>query len=173
MKKSRSIVITGFMGSGKTTIADALARRLDCSMVDLDSFIAECEGRTPARIIAEDGEPAFREIESNALRDSLTQIEVGVIALGGGAWTIAANRQLIEQHDCVTVWLDAPFDLCWERIAGTSNSIRPLAPDRELARELYNRRRSTYEMAALKVELDGSEDAAGVAARIQKELDSQ
>src|SRR5688572_12479384 len=102
----KKIAITGFMGSGKTTIAGALARRLDCGMVDLDSFIAEREGRSPAQIIAEAGEPAFREIETTALRDLLTRIDVRVIALGGGAWTIAANRDLIGQYDCVTVWLD-------------------------------------------------------------------
>ena len=167
----KKIVITGFMGSGKTTIADALARRLDCGMVDLDSFIEKCEGRSPARIIAEAGEPAFREIETSTLRDLLTRTEVRVIALGGGAWTIAANRNLIGEYDCVTVWLDAPFDLCWKRINDTSNSMRPLAPDQERARELYERRRSSYQMAALKFELDGNEDAAEVAARIQKELE--
>ena len=172
MKKSLRIVITGFMGSGKTTIANALASRLDCHMVDLDSFIAEREGRTAARIIAEDGEAAFRENETNALRDLLSGTEARVIALGGGTWTIAANRDLIAQHEYVTVWLAAPFDLCWNRITASGHTVRPLAPGRDAARKLFERRRASYELAALKVEIDAHMDVAEVAARIQKELES-
>src|SRR3979409_228157 len=93
----RRIVIVGFMGCGKTTVAKALAHRLHGDSIDLDSFIAE--GRSPAEIIEQDGEPAFRKIETEALRTVLAKKDAGVIALGGGAWTIEANRGLIVQHD--------------------------------------------------------------------------
>lgn len=169
----KKIAIIGFMGSGKTTIAEALTGRLGCSMVDLDSFIAEREGRSPAQIIAEEGEPAFREIETNALRDLLPQTKAGVIALGGGTWTIATNRNLIAQAGCVTIWLAAPFELCWDRINAGGNTMRPLAPDREVARNLFERRRPSYELADIKIEIDSDSDAAEVAAQIQKELDLQ
>src|SRR3981081_610280 len=99
---NRRIVLVGFMGSGKTTVAEALARQLGWQAIDLDSFIAEREGRSPAEIIAQSGEPAFRQIETDALVAVLRKKEVRVIALGGGAWTIEANRALVAKHDCLS-----------------------------------------------------------------------
>ena len=151
--KDRRIIIVGFMGCGKTTVGRALAQELGCKMIDLDSFITKREGRTPAKIIEEDGEPAFREIETPSLRDALKMDDARVIALGGGAWTIEANRALAGQHDCLSVWLDAPFELCWERIT-SSGDTRPLASDRESALKLYDSRRSGYQLAKLRVAQD-------------------
>lgn len=148
----RRIVIVGFMGCGKTTVAEELARRLGCGMIDLDSFIAEREGRSPAEIIKQDAEPAFRAIETRALQAVLENDAARVIALGGGAWTIQANRTLAEEYDCLSVWLDAPFELCWQRIASSGNTIRPLAPNRESAQTLYESRRASYELAELHVD---------------------
>ncbi len=121
---NRRIVILGFMGCGKTTVAKELARQLDCSFVDLDSFITERYRRSPAEIIQKDGEDSFREIETLALRDVLQDKHARIIALGGGTWTIPANRTLIALHDCLSVWLDAPFELCWERI-NAGETVRP------------------------------------------------
>src|SRR5436190_439216 len=149
----RRIVIIGFMGCGKTTVANTLARQLGCGMVDLDSFITDREGHTPAEIIARDSEPSFREIETRALQDVLEKNVARVIALGGGAWMMQANRALVAQHDCLSVWLDAPFELCWERIQ-SSGTIRPLAPDRESAQELYESRRSTYASVDFQIQAD-------------------
>lgn len=146
----RRIVIVGFMGCGKTTVAEALARRFGCNMIDLDSFITEREGRSPAEIIQQESEPAFREIETRALRNVLETNDARVIALGGGAWTIHANRALVAEHNCLSVWLDLPFELCWQRITA-SRTTRPLAPDRESAQKLYESRRPSYEFAELKV----------------------
>ncbi|HEY3024915.1 MAG TPA: shikimate kinase [Pyrinomonadaceae bacterium] len=175
MTKSRRIIITGFMGSGKTTVAEALANRLGCHMIDLDSFITRHESRTPAEIIEHDGEAAFRDIETVHLRHLLEKTDAQVIALGGGTWTFETNRELVTRFPGLTVWLDAPFELCWHRIQGTSVSgkrVRPLAPDRESARQLYERRRASYELAAFKVELGGNEDADIVAAQIQTWIES-
>src|SRR5438552_14247463 len=136
----RRIVIVGFMGCGKTTVAKALARQLECAMVDLDSFITDREGRTPAEIIVQDSEPSFREIETQALKVVLEENAARVIALGGGGWMMQANRALVAQHDCLTVWLDTPFELCWERIQ-LSGTKRPLAPERQSAKALFDSRR--------------------------------
>ena len=148
----RRIVIVGFMGCGKTTVADALARKLGCAMIDLDSFITDREGRSPAEIIAQESEPSFRELETRALKVVLEENAARVLALGGGAWTIEANRALVAQHNCVSVWLDAPFELCWERIQSSGMS-RPLAPERESARELYEARRMSYELAQVRIDV--------------------
>ena len=148
----RRIVLVGFMGSGKTAVARELSRQLDCKFIDLDSFITEREGRSPAEIIAQDGEPSFRSVETLALGDALENGDPRVIALGGGAWTIEANRALVTQHDCLSVWLDAPFELCWERITANPKTIRPLAPNRERARKLHESRRVSYVLAQLRVD---------------------
>ena len=149
--KNRRIIIVGFMGSGKTTVAEALAHKLGCDSMDLDSFITERERRSPAEIIEQDGEIAFRDIETRTLRDALENNDARVIALGGGAWTIEANRALVAEHNCVSIWLDAPFELCWERIISSANTIRPMAPDRESAQNLFQVRRDSYELAQLRL----------------------
>lgn len=165
MNASPPIIVTGFMGSGKTTVALALSQVLQCAMVDLDRFITERIGRSPKEIIEEDGEPAFREVETRLLGDVLTAGGVPVIALGGGAWTRPENRVLIAEHHGQVVWLDAPFEVCWQRIAD-SGSERPLARDREQAKKLYHSRRPIYQLAALRVETDGALSHAEMASRI-------
>lgn len=142
----RRIVILGFMACGKTTVAKELARQLGCDFIDLDSFIAERHGRSAAQIIQQDGEDRFREIETLALRDALQDDHARVIALGGGTWTIPANRTLTALHDCDTVWLDVPFEVCWQRIT-SSDSSRPLAPDRDTALSRFGFRRADYALA--------------------------
>ena len=138
------------MASGKTTIAKALAEKLGCDFVDLDSFIELREGRTIASIIDTEGEARFREIETNALRDVLENNSAKIIALGGGAWTIEENRKLIAEYDCLTIWLDAPFEVCWERISREGDT-RPLARDKEKAKKLYETRRKLYKRSAIRV----------------------
>src|SRR5918911_223736 len=101
--RTRPVVITGFMGAGKTTVAGALAERLGRRALDLDEFIAGREGRTAQTIIDEDGEQRFRELETEALREAL-ETDAGVIALGGGTWTIERNRALVAEHTVLTVW---------------------------------------------------------------------
>jgi shikimate kinase len=165
----RRIVILGFMACGKTTVAQELARQLNCDYIDLDSFIDEREGRSPAEIITQDGEAVFRELETLALRDVLQESGARVIALGGGTWTIPANRTLLALHDCLTIWLDAPFELCWERIR-SSETTRPLAPDREKALSRYKARRSDYALGERVVELRASDTAATVAEQILREM---
>lgn len=162
---NRRIVIVGFMGCGKTTVAEALARQLGCQAIDLDSFIEELEGRSPAEIIEQDGEPAFRQIETDALLEVLEKKEVRVIALGGGAWTIEANRALIVQHDCLSVWLDVPFELCWERISASATA-RPLAPDRAGAEKLYVDRRASYELSERHFKVSSGDSTKTLAEKI-------
>ena len=160
---NRRIVILGFMACGKTTVAQELARQLECDFIDLDSFIAERYGRSAAQIIQQDGEDRFREIETLALRDALQNNNARVIALGGGTWTIPANRTLTALHDCETVWLDVPFEVCWQRIT-LSESNRPLAPDRDSALSRFESRRADYALAnrhVLVSEADSIETIAG------------
>jgi shikimate kinase len=167
--RTQPIIITGFMGAGKTTVAHALSRKLRCAMVDLDDFITERMGRTPQAIIDEDGEQRFRELESHALRKALETGNAQTIALGGGTWTLESNRALIKERNGFTVWLDAPFKLCWQRIS-SENSSRPLARDFNSARELYDRRRAVYAQAMLRVEVCEERSADAIALEIMDAL---
>ena len=167
MNKRSPIVITGFMGCGKSKIARALARHLDLVLVDLDESITAQHGRTPAQLITDDGERAFRAIESDALREVLDSSHAGVIALGGGAWIEEVNRDLINQYSCVSVWLDVPFETCWSRIE-TSTEVRPLGRTRDQAEALYERRKPIYQLATIHVRVSGDEDMEDVISRLRQ-----
>lgn len=147
------IVITGFMGSGKTRIARKLARHLNLTMVDLDDRITEKEGRSPAQLIVEEGEPAFRLIESAVLRELLEADTANIIALGGGAWIQEVNRNLINQEGCVSIWLDVPFEACWARIE-SSGDDRPLGRTKDQAQMLYEQRRPIYQLANIHIKTE-------------------
>lgn len=169
MNLTTPIVIIGFMGCGKTAVARALARRLNLPTVDLDGVIAEQQGRTAAQLIHEDGEPAFRAIETRALHQLLEAGTQSVIALGGGAWITEANRRLIDQYSCVSVWLDAPFDLCWQRIEA-SDEDRPLGRTREQAEQLYRARQPLYQQATIRLAIEVHETLDSIVARLEVKL---
>jgi shikimate kinase len=167
----RLVVITGFMGAGKTTVGRALARLLGEAFVDLDDAVREFEGRGPRELIDEEGEEYFREAETRALRLVLERGEARVVATGGGAWTLARNRSLVAEHGCLSVWLDAPFDLCLRRFENEgARDSRPLARDAESARRLYEQRLAAYRRADLRVpvapEAGAEELAAAIAAAL-------
>ena len=159
------VIITGFMGCGKTIVARELARRLNFEMIDLDEFITSREGRSPAQLIVEDGEDAFRAVESEALREVLKTDAAAVIALGGGAWIQKANRGLIRQYGWLSVWLDASFEVCWGRIEASGEN-RPLGKTREQAQALFNHRRPIYEFADIHITVPGEDSVTAVVDRI-------
>lgn len=163
------VVLTGFMGAGKTTVAAALARQLNCRAIDLDEIISQHELRSIPALIEGDGEAQFRATEARILRVVLENKTASIIALGGGAWTQAQNRALLAAHDCFTVWLDAPFELCWQRIIGAEDK-RPLARDRRSAHRLYDERRPLYELADLRVSVSADRSADDVAVEIIQAL---
>jgi shikimate kinase len=167
MKATPRIVITGFMGAGKTTVARELARTLASPVVSLDEAVAEIEGRGPRALIDEEGEAYFREAETRALRRALEKGSARVIDTGGGAWTLERNRRLVAEHGCLAVWLDAPFDLCWRRITSErGGEARPLAREREAARRLFEERLASYRLAPLHVRVTEGQSAAQLAARV-------
>ncbi len=163
------IVIVGFMGSGKTTIARELARLLECRSIDLDELISEREHRSPGVIIEQSGEEEFRRIETETLRQVLEEQSgdhtTRIISLGGGAWTIETNRDLIGQHKGLTVWLNAPFELCWQRIKADFET-RPLAQTEAMAAKLFGERAPIYEMAELEIVISETMSATEIAGKI-------
>jgi shikimate kinase len=157
------------MCAGKTTIARALAARLNCEMLDTDDAIVERERRSIEAIIDEDGEARFRQIETEVLRDCLENSDARIIALGGGTWTLAENRAAIAAHDdCLTIWLDAPFALCWQRIASAQDTqdTRPLAREHDQTLALYTARRQAYSLAEWRVAVSEERSAEDTAVEI-------
>ncbi len=146
MTLEKRIVLTGFMGVGKSTVARFLASLIDSTRIDLDTFIEQNEQNTIAEIIKSAGEKRFREIETENLRRILSENEARVIALGGGAWTTKENRQLIKDHKLTTVWLESSFDHCWRNIR-MSKRERPLAVSREQTQRLFDDRAKFYCLA--------------------------
>ena len=172
---SKHIVITGFMGAGKTTVAKALGRLLDRDVVDLDEAITKRERRSPQQIIEEDGESVFRDVETRILREILKVNPMAVLALGGGTWTIPGNRQALSEHGSRSVWLDVPFELCWERIKA-SEQARPLAISHEAAKRRYQERKGVYGLADFRVEgreeKSPAEIAVLIAALLSRKLEN-
>jgi shikimate kinase len=163
MITSTPIFLVGFMGCGKTTVGEALARLLNRSFIDLDRLIEARANETIADLIAREGEARFRELETSMLREVAGSASV-VVSLGGGAFTREINRELIEGL-CLSVWLDAPFELCWRRVEADP-TVRPLAPDEGTARKLYDARLAIYRSARFHVPVDEASDEAEIAARI-------
>jgi shikimate kinase len=143
---NQKIILTGFMGVGKSTIARFLSFMLKCEKVDLDLVIEENERRTIAEIVQTEGEAHFRRIETENLSRVLVGNNVQIIALGGGAWITEENRRLIKQHDFTTVWLESSFEHCWRNIS-CSKRVRPLAKNKMEARRLFYERQKFYCLA--------------------------
>ncbi len=166
---NQRIVLTGFMGVGKSTVARFLAYLLDSKRIDLDSVIEETEKRKIAEIIHTDGLPRFREIETKNLRKVLFENSARIIALGGGAWTIEENRELIKSQNLTSVWLESSFQHCWRNIS-LSKRVRPLAGDKTQARKLFEERQKIYCLAdwhfIIKPELTSFEIARQIAEEI-------
>jgi shikimate kinase len=111
----RRLVLTGFMGAGKTTVGRLLAARLGWEFLDLDAYIEARTGEAVPSIFAAHGERHFRQLESQALASALGRHKI-VLALGGGTPEILTNRLLLEQTPATaTIFLDAPFATLFDR----------------------------------------------------------
>lgn len=157
------------MGCGKTAVAQMLAVLLDRQVIDLDEFITRRHERTPAEIINEDGEVAFRSIETSALNDVLQEGFDGVLSIGGGGWIQPMNRRLLRDNGAITVWLDAPFEVCWQRIE-FANEVRPMAPTKEKAKVLFEQRKPIYQTAMIRVAVQTEENLESLVARVANAL---
>lgn len=125
------LVLVGMMAVGKTTVARAAAARLGRALFDSDEMIEQRTGRTVREIFADDGEPAFRAIESDVLRSALASPEPAVIAAAGGVVLSASNRAALNAAKARVVWLRAEPSTLLGRIASshTATGHRPLLDD--------------------------------------------
>ena len=162
----RRIVLTGFMGSGKSTVGPLLAARLGWSFLDLDDVIEADAGTTIAELFARHGEPAFREREHAAIA-RLAAADQHVLALGGGAIEHPANRTLLlTSPGTLLVHLEVEFATTLARCSGTEH-IRPIFADQANLAARYQRRLPLYRTAHVSIPVDALTPAEAVDAILQ------
>ena len=157
MRRKENIVLIGMPGSGKTTVGNLLAADLKRNFCDMDVEIGLRSQRTPAEIIAEDGEGAFRDLESQVLREHIAMRQGEIIATGGGAILRSENVRML-RHNGRIYLLDRPL----EKLIPTDD--RPLSSDRAALERRYHERYDRYHGAAdAKVsDPETAEDAANI-----------
>ena len=144
----RPIFLVGFMGSGKSACAVALAARLDRELVDTDAAVEARAGRSVEGIFGASGEAGFRTLERELVEEIADRRSV-VVATGGGTYLAAAVRRLINLRG-TSVWLEASLAAIRERIG--SGASRPLWPADPLEqRILFERRRAVYALCSIRV----------------------
>lgn len=148
------ITLTGFMGSGKTTVGKVLADFLGCPFMDLDDLIVKKAGKSIPEIFAQDGEPAFRQLEARLLRQTVEKYTENtvVLALGGGAVTAPASAALLREKT-VCIYLRATLETLQSRLEGETAG-RPLA-DASLADRLAAREPLYEQTAHVIIDTDG------------------
>jgi shikimate kinase / 3-dehydroquinate synthase len=147
----RALVLIGFMGAGKSTVARELAQALGVAALDSDELLAERLGHSPAREFELNGEASFRAAEEALVCELLDGALPGaVIALGGGSILSERVRTALEPH--VVVLLDVQAERAWERVGAPESSAgalgRPLARDREAFFALHAERDDLYQRHA-------------------------
>jgi len=155
------IYLVGFMASGKSTIARALAARLRWRAEDVDDLIEARERSTIAQIFATQGEPYFRAVEREILA-LLRPIRQIAVATGGGTFAEPDNRAAINL-DGVSVWIDVPLADLIPRIP--LDGRRPLAANRAELERLYAARVDAYRLAHVRVQA-GRVPVQGVVDRV-------
>lgn len=155
----QSVILIGYRGTGKSTVARELAARLQFDFVDADDEIERRAGMSIAEIFASRGEAAFRELESEVVAD-LCRMQRTVIALGGGAVLSEANRTQIRLAG-TAVWLTASVDTIAERLESDTStesrrpSLTSLGSLSEIETVLATREPIYRACAAIEIDTEG------------------
>ena len=133
-----NIILSGFMGCGKTTIGKIIAQKLNLDFIDTDKLIEEREGRRIREIFDTDGEGYFRDKEHEICAE-LSREDNKVIATGGGALTFNRNKEVLSKNGRI-IFIDVDLDTIIKRIG--NDSRRPLLNSE--TRALFDRRNPIY-----------------------------
>jgi shikimate kinase len=163
-----NLYLVGMMGVGKTTVGQILARELKYHFFDTDRVIAQAANQSIADIFAQEGEEAFRDLETQVL-SQLSAYKNLIVATGGGIILRSINWSYL--HQGIVVWLDVPVDQLCDRLR--LDTTRPLLRDGELKLKLENllkERERFYIQADVRVLTDMSETPEVVAFRAIEEI---
>jgi shikimate kinase len=156
----RKIVLLGYMGCGKSTIANILSKTTNIPFVDLDKIIEEKTNLTINQIFEQYGEIYFRKLEHDVFVELLNAPDNSIIGLGGGTPCYANNHELLKGDNVLSIYLKASIDTLFERLV-TNKSKRPLIADKTdeemkefIAKHLFDRS-FYYNHAQHKVVVDG------------------
>lgn len=146
--KNKNIILIGFMGVGKGTVARALVQKSDYFAVDTDDLIESLENRKIKKIFEEEGEPYFRALEKKCALWCEKNIQNSIISTGGGFYKQPNLKKI-----GTVIYLQSTFDKILEGIQSSPNAKkklkkRPLLNDLKAARELYDIRVKEYEKVA-------------------------
>jgi shikimate kinase len=171
----KRLVLTGFMGAGKSTIGRILSVRTGWTFLDLDTHLEARTGATIPQLFERHGEARFRRLESSALANALAATNT-ILALGGGTPEDLTNRLLIEQTPgTYTIFLDAPFPTLFDRCM-LQEIDRPVLKDPDAAQQRFARRHPLYtRLAQFTVEtadLTPEDTVAAILATLNQSSDS-
>lgn len=141
----RKIILLGYMGCGKSTIANKLSKIIQIPFVDLDKIIEEKTNLTINQIFETQGEVYFRKLEHEVFVELLNSTENMIIGLGGGTPCYANNHELLQREDVISIYLKASIETLFDRLV-TNKSKRPLIADKSedemkefIAKHLFDR----------------------------------
>lgn len=172
--RARSVVLTGFMGAGKSTAGRFLARRLGFVFLDLDELIEKEAGMPVREIFSSSGEASFRALESRAI-ERLSSGEFGdglVVSTGGGAVVKDENRSLLKRFGLLVCLKASPEEIL-RRVGNRADRPLLVGPDREAKlHALLEERKAAYADCDLEVDTTGL-GPDEVAAIIQEHLERE
>lgn len=156
----KKIVLLGYMGSGKTTIAKLLSEKIKIQVLDLDKSIEERLNLSVKTIFETKGEIYFRKIEHQIFSELMVNDESMILSLGGGTPCYAGNHLLLNGEGVTSIYLKASIETLYERLS-VAKSDRPLLSEMEkeemkefIAKHLFDRS-YYYNQATFKVAVDG------------------
>ena len=165
-----NLYLIGMMGAGKTTVGQLLANYLGYRFLDTDDIITQSAGRSINQLFAEEGEAAFRQLESDVLAQVCAYTRL-TIATGGGIVLRTDNWSYL--HHGLVVWLDVPVELLYTRLA--EDTTRPLLQDADpqgKLRSLLEERTPLYSQADLKITITAEETPEEIAHRVMEAIPS-
>lgn len=148
------LVLVGLPGTGKTTIGEQIAAKWQCDFIDTDSSIATTRGRSVPEVLGEEGEPAFRRYEFDALVDATSHD--AVVATGGGVVCTPEARVLLKSE--VTLWLDCDDGILLERVKESERPLLSGDPANALRRLREQREKWYQEVSRARIDTSGSLD---------------
>jgi len=144
------VVLIGPPGSGKSTVGKALAKSLDLVFADTDNLVEASTGKKISDIFVDQGEAVFRDLEFEALANSLKEVDI-VLALGGGAPISQRAQNLLEAISTPIVFLDVSLAVAAPRVGFNRDRPLLLGNPRAQWQSLYELRRPIYERLATSV----------------------